>query len=153
MLPQTHQHKKKNSSKVNLTISLVFHAVLVGALLYFAAREGLLGKQIKKIAVHMEKEDKPKEPEKPKVEPPKVETPKFEQPKVVEEAKPSAPPPTAPPVVAPANQDIPSFEFEGGKTVNAESDPVQLGVRGHRARLVHDRAGPAHELVDAGGEE
>jgi outer membrane biosynthesis protein TonB len=126
MLPQSKPRKKKNSSKVNLTISLVFHAVLVGALLYFAAREGLLGKQIKKIAVHMEKEEKPHEPEKPKVEPPKVETPKFEQPKVVEEAKPSAPPVTAPPVVAPANQDIPSFEFEGGKTVNAESDPVQL---------------------------
>ena len=126
MLPQTHERKKKNSSKVNLTISLVFHALLVGALLYFAAHEGLLGKKIQKIAVTMVKEkppEKPKEPEKPKVEPPKVETPKMEPPKVAEEAKPAA---AAPPVVAPANTEVPSFEFEGGKAVNTESDPVQL---------------------------
>lgn len=129
MLPQTHHRKKKNSSRVNLTISFVFHAVLVGALLYFAAREGLLGKKIQKISVTMVKEkppEKPKEPEKPKVEPPKAEPPKIETPKVVEEAK-SAPPPVAgPPVVAPPTVEVPSFEFDGGKTVNSESDPVQL---------------------------
>ena len=127
MLPQTQQRKKKNSSKVNLTISLVFHAVLVGGLLYFAAHEGLLGKKIQKIAVDMVKEkppEKPKEPEKPKVEPPK-EQPKIEQPKMVEETKP-APPSVAPPVVAPASTEVPSFEFEGGKTVNSENNPVQL---------------------------
>jgi hypothetical protein len=128
MLPQTHQHKKKNSSKVNLTISAIFHAVLVGAMFYFAAREGLLGKKLQKISVQMVKEkppDKPKEPDKPKVEPPKVETPKMETPKA-EEAKPAAPPVVAPPVVAPPAVDVPSFEFEGGKAVNSESDPVQL---------------------------
>ena len=129
MLPQSQPRKKQNSSKVNLTISFVFHAVLVGALLYFAAREGLLGKKIQKISVQMVKEkppEKQKEPEKPKVEPPKVETPKIEQPKVAEETKPVAPPVTAPPVVAPPNTEVPSFEFEGGKAVNSESDPVQL---------------------------
>jgi hypothetical protein len=126
MLPQSQPRKKKNSSKVNLTISFVFHAVLVGALLYFAAREGLLGKKIQKISVTMVKEkppEKPKEPEKPKVEQPKVETPKVEQPKV-EEPKP-APPMTAP-VVAPAATELPSFVFDGGKAVNSENDPVQL---------------------------
>ena len=129
MLPQTRQPKKKNSSKVNLTISAVFHAVLLGAMFYFAAREGLLGKKLQKISVEMVKEkppDKPKEPDRPKVEPPKVETPKLEPPKVAEEAKPAAPPMTAPPVVAPPAVDVPSFEFEGGKAVNSESDPVQL---------------------------
>jgi hypothetical protein len=129
MLPQSQPRKKQNSSKVNLTISFVFHAVLVGALLYFAAREGLLGKKIQKISVQMVKEkppDKPKEPEKPKVEPPKVETPKIEQPKMAEKTKPVAPPATATPVVAPPNTEVPSFEFEGGKAVNSESDPVQL---------------------------
>jgi len=127
MLPQSQPRKKKNSSKVNLTISFVFHAVLVGVLLYFAAREGLLGKKIQKISVTMVKEkppEKPKEPEQPKVEQPKVETPKVEQPKV-EEAKPTPPPETAP-VVAPPATEVPSFEFGGGKTVNSESDPVQL---------------------------
>lgn len=127
MLPQTHHRKRKNSSKVNLTISLVFHAVLVGALFYFAAREGLLGKKLQKISVTMVKEkppEKPKEPEKPKVEPPKVEPPKIALPKVVEEAKPVAAPVAAPPV-APPPVDVPGFEFEGGKAVISESDPVQ----------------------------
>ncbi len=128
MLPQTHHRKKKNWSKISVTISVVFHVLLVGALLYFAAREGLLGKKLQKISVTMEKEkppEKPKEPDKPKVEPPK-ETPKIEQPKVAEEVKPVAPPSAAPPVVAPAAAEVPSFEFEGGKAVNSESDPVQI---------------------------
>jgi outer membrane biosynthesis protein TonB len=126
MLPQSQPRKKKNSSKVNLTISFVFHAVLVGLLLYFAAREGLLGKKMQKISVTMVKEKPPeKPPEKPKPEPPK-ETPKIETPKVVEETKAAAPPVTAPPVVAPPAAELPSFDFEGGKAVNSESDPVQL---------------------------
>lgn len=127
MLPQTQQHKKKNSSRVNLTISFIFHALLVGGLLYFAAREGLLGKRIQKISVTMVKEKQPEKPreEKPKVEPPKVEPPKLETPKV-EEAKPAAPPVVAPPVVAPPATEVPAFDFEGGKAVNSESDPIQL---------------------------
>src|SRR5580698_255374 len=128
MLPQSQPRKKKNSSKVNLTISFVFHALLVGVLVYFAAREGLLGKKIQKISVQMVKEkppEKPREPEKPKVEPPKAEPPK-ELPKVAEEAKPTPPPAAAPPVVAPPAAEVPSFDFEGGKAVNSESDPVQL---------------------------
>ena len=128
MLPQTQQRKKKNSSKVNLIISFVFHAVLVLLLVYFAAREGLIGKQLQKIAVEMVKEkppEKPKEPEKPKVEPPKLEPPKAEPPKMVEENKP-APPVVAPPVVAPPNDEAPAIEFDGGKAVNTETDPVQL---------------------------
>jgi TonB family protein len=124
MLPQTQIRKKRNSSKVNLLISLAFHGLIVLVVLYFAARTGLLGKQLKKITVTMEKEkppEKPKEP--PKVEPPKiVETPKIvEAPKVVE-----APPTVAPPVVAPAAAELPSFDFDGGKLVQSSSDPVQL---------------------------
>jgi hypothetical protein len=127
MLPQSQPRKKPNSSKVNLTISVVFHVLLVAVLVYFAARNGLLGKQIQKISVEMVKEkppEKPKEePQKPKEEPPKAEPPKMDTPKV-EEVK--APPVTAPPVVAPPANDVPSFEFEGGKAVNSESDPVKL---------------------------
>ena len=43
------QRRKKNSSKVNLTISFIFHGILVGAVFYFAAREGMLGKKMKTI--------------------------------------------------------------------------------------------------------
>jgi hypothetical protein len=98
-------------------------------LFYFAAREGLLGKKLNKIAVQMIKEkppEKPKEPEKPKIEPPKAEPPKIEIPKIVETPKVQTPPVVAPPVVAPPNSELPSFEFGGGKAVETSSDPVQL---------------------------
>lgn len=151
MLPQTHQHKKRNSSKVNLTISFIFHAVLIGALLYFAAREGLLGKKIQKISVTMVKEkppEKPKEPEKPKAEPPKVEVAKNQPPKYEEPKPAAAAPVTAPPVVAPANADVPSFEFEGGKAVNTESDPVQL-YKGYMEYILRSRWNRPDNLDDA----
>jgi hypothetical protein len=137
MVPQSQPRKRRNSSRVNLLISFTVHAVIVLALAYFAAREGLLGKQLKKIAVEMVKEkppEKPKEPEKPKVEPPKVEPPKVEPPKVavvpkVEAPRTAEPPPVAvvaPGPAAPAATEIPSFVFEGGKAVEVGTDPVQI---------------------------
>jgi len=126
MQPQTQPRKPRNSSKVNLAISVTFHVVLVVALFYLAAREGFLGKQLQKISVEMVKEkppEKPKEPEKPKVEPPKVETPKVETPKMVETAP---QPTTVAAVTAPPSADLPSFEFEGGKAVETSSDAVQV---------------------------
>lgn len=128
MIPQSQPKKVKNSSKVNLTISATFHTILILALVYFAAREGYLGKTLKKISVEMVKEKKP-EPEKPKPEPPKVDVPKVDVPKEAPkyvEPKAAAPPTVAPPVVAPPSVDVPTFEFSGGKAVNSESDPVQL---------------------------
>jgi hypothetical protein len=116
---------------VNLAISVTFHTLLITSLVYFAARQGYLGKQIQKISVEMVKEktpEKPKEPEKPKAEPSKVEMPKVETPKMVE----AAPPPasvatvTAPPAVAPPSAELPTFEFEGGKAVETSSDAVQV---------------------------
>lgn len=128
MIPQTQARKKKNSSKVNLTISFAVHSAIVVVLFYFAAREGFLGKQLQKISVQMVHEKPPeKPPEPPKVEPPKiVETPKQEPPKMVEAPKSEPPPSAAPPVVAPASTDVPAFDFGGGHTVVSESDPVQL---------------------------
>lgn len=105
-------------------ISVAFHVLLVVVVLYFAARSGLLGKQLRKITVTMEKKEKP--PEKPK-EPPKVEPPKVvEPPKIVEPPKVVEAPPVAPPVVAPPAAELPAFDFEGGKLVQSSSDPVQL---------------------------
>lgn len=138
MVPQSKPRKRRNSSKVNLAISFAFHAVIVLALAYFAAREGLLGRQLKKIAVEMVKEkpaEKTKEPEKPKVDPPKVEPPKVDPPKVaaapkIEPPRAQTPPPAAaipePPPVAPPAADVPSFVFEGGKAVETSSDPGQI---------------------------
>jgi hypothetical protein len=116
-----------------LLISFIFHALIVVVGFYFAARGGLLGKQLKKIAVEMVKEkppEKPKEPEKPKVEPPKVEIPKelpkVEIPKVVEAPRNVAPPVSAPPAIAPPATDLPAFNFEGGKAVESASSPIDV---------------------------
>ena len=43
MLPQTQPRKKRNSSKVNLLISFIFHALIVVVMVYFAARGGIAG--------------------------------------------------------------------------------------------------------------
>jgi hypothetical protein len=132
MLVGTQQRKKRNSTKVNLVISVLFHGLIVGSLLYFAAREGLLGKQIKKIAVEMVKEkapEKPKEPDKPKVILPRVDVPKVAAAANIETPRATVAPPSssaAPPAVAPPAADMPSFSFEGGKPVVTSSDPVQL---------------------------
>jgi hypothetical protein len=124
MIPQSQPRKPRNSSKVNLLISLGFHALLVIVLFYFAARTGLLGKKIQKITVTLEKPPV-KLPEPPKVEPPK-ELPKPEPPKIVAAPKVEAPKAEAPPVVAPPVAELPSFDFDGGKLVQSSSDPVQL---------------------------
>ena len=59
MQPHTQPRKKRNSSRVNLMISFTFHALIVVVALYFAARQGLLGKQLKKISINMVKEKPP----------------------------------------------------------------------------------------------
>jgi hypothetical protein len=128
MLPHTQARKKRNSSKVNFLISFTFHATLAVVVLYFAARQGWLGKPLQTLSVELVKKEKPPEKpkEQPKVEPPKVvETPKpVEAPKPVETAK--APPSIAPPTVAPPAAELPSFVFEGGKAVISSSDPVEI---------------------------
>ncbi|HUA39545.1 MAG TPA: TonB family protein [Candidatus Sulfopaludibacter sp.] len=150
MLPHTQARKKRNSSKVNLLISFTFHALIVAVGLYFAARGGLLGKQIQKISVEMIKEKqppKPKPPDKPKVEPPKVEPPKEAAAPKAEPPKELSSPPAGPPTVAPPAAELPSFVFEGGKTVETSSDPVQLykGLLEYAFRSKWDRPQNLHD--------
>ncbi len=122
MVPKTQARKPRNSSKVNLVISLVFHGLIAVAIVYFAAREGVLGKQLKKLAVSMVKEkppEKPKTPDKPKDEPPK-EVPKLAVAPKMTAPKDVAPPAStasAPPAYAPPAVDVPSFSFGGGRDV------------------------------------
>jgi outer membrane biosynthesis protein TonB len=139
MLPETSPRPSGNSSKVNLLIASAFHSAIVLVLVFFAAREGLLGKQLRKIAVEMIKEnqpEKPREPDKPREQPAPgearkvVETPRFEPLRAQPPTGPvSAPPPAVSavaPSIAPPSSELPSFEFSGGKTVQSSSDPVQL---------------------------
>src|SRR5690242_10297947 len=100
--------RKKNSAKVNLIISAVIHAAVIAVLFVWAAREGILGKKLKEIAVVIVPKEKPPEPPKPppppRIEPPKEEPTKLAPPKIVEAPKVmanAAPPPTAAPAVAP----------------------------------------------------
>ena len=145
MLPHTQARKKRNSSKVNLLISFIVHTVIVAAAFYFAARQGFLGKQLQKISVQMVKEkpsERPKPPEKPKVEQPKVAA----APKV-EPLKEAPPPAESQPTVAPPPAELPSFVFEGGKTVETSSDPVQLykGLLEYTFRSRWDRPQNLHD--------
>ena len=130
MTPQSQPSEDKSSSKVNLLISFIFHAALVLVVLYFAARQGFLGNQIQKITVQLIKE-KPPQPPKPPPKPP-VEIPKPEPPKVAAAPKPiEAPkvqvaPTAAPATVAPPPTELPTFDFDGGRSVISSSDPVEL---------------------------
>src|SRR6266404_3411313 len=123
------QRKKHNSSKTNLTISFIFHAALVSVLIFFAAREGILGKKLKQLTVTMVPKEKKPEPPREKPVEPKVETPKTaEAPKAPApkmEAS-AAPPPSVAvaPVAAPSATSLPAFEFnDGAKAVQTISDP------------------------------
>ena len=139
MLPKAPPPKAENSARVNLLISLFFHVAMVAALVFFAARQGFLGEQLKKITIQMVKEkpaEKPKEPEKPKAEPLQPEPPKTIEASKIETAQteppkeiPVVPPPfiaIAPAAVAPPAADLPSFVFGGGQAVQTSSNPVQL---------------------------
>lgn len=125
--------KQKKTSRLSVVISLVFHGVIIGGLVFIAAREGILGKELKKIAVTMVPKEKPPE-EKPKEKPPEekpsVEEPKVELPKPVLTPQPETPRATPPPAAtmaapaaAPAPTALPAFDFEGGKQVETTSDP------------------------------
>ena len=128
MLPQSQPRRQRNSSKVNLLISFIFHAVLALVLVFLAARSGILGNQLKQISIRMIKEQKPPPKPKPPPPPPRIvppkAPPKVVQPPKVVEAK--APPPAAAAVVAPPATVLPSFDFGGGRTVATSSDPVEL---------------------------
>lgn len=124
------QRTKRNSSKINLIISSVFHGVLILVIFVFAAREGMLGKKLKELTVTMVPKEKKPEPPKEKPPEPKVEPPKTEEAKVdVPQPKAQtaqAPPPAsdAAPAVAPAAVALPSFDFsDGAKDVQSINDP------------------------------
>ncbi|HEV8543059.1 MAG TPA: TonB C-terminal domain-containing protein [Verrucomicrobiae bacterium] len=126
------QRKKRNSSKVNLIISVIFHGVLITVAFFFAAREGMLGKKMKQITATLVAKEKKPEPPKPKPEQPKQEPRKVEERKIavaqpkVAPVTPVAPPPSVDtgPAVAPAAAVLSGFEFGGGKeVVSMASDP------------------------------
>jgi len=127
------QHKR--TSRLSIAISAILHSGILLALFFFAAREGILGKQLKKISVTMVPKERP--PEKPKEKPPEpkpqVEPPKTEriqQPTVarseIAKTTPTSATATPPPgvaSVAPPPAEVSSVDFDGGKPVESTSDP------------------------------
>ena len=129
MTPSSQPRKRRNSSRVNLLISVGIHGVIVLVVIYFAAREGVLGKQLKKLAVQMVKEpapEKPKPEEKPREQPPKLAvTPKIEAPKEASAlATTAAPPAVSAPAAAPPPVDVAGFQFDGGQVTTGIVDGV-----------------------------
>jgi TonB family protein len=127
------QRKKRNSSKINLTISFIFHGILILIVFVFAAREGMLGKKLKQLSVTMVAKEKKPEAPKEKVPEPKAETAKTDQAPKMAIPQPKAdtvavaPPPPAldtAPAIAPAAAVLPDIEFgDGAKQVQSISDP------------------------------
>jgi len=124
------QRRKSDSSKLNLAVSFVFHSLLILAVFYFAAKQGLVGDRMKSLVATLEQQ-KPKEAPKPPKEEPKVEQSKqAEQPKAVAAPTPTpqaqaatAPPPAeAPPAAAPPTLDA-TFFSDGAKAVVEVTDP------------------------------
>src|SRR5438876_4506729 len=105
MEPIQHTHhasRKKNSARVNLTISVTIHALLFALGAYWAAHEGVLGKKLQELSVGLlpkEKKPEPKKEEAKSDEPKKIEQTKMvEQVKAAAAAAPAAkfvPPPAA----------------------------------------------------------
>jgi len=127
------QRKKANSPRLNLVISFIFHSVVVGALFFFAGREGMLGKRLKEITVSIAPKEKKPEPPKPKPAEPKLDTPKpAESPKPSAVPPPvqnaAAPPPTeVHPAAAPPSVALPAFVFnDGAKDVETTTDVKAL---------------------------
>src|SRR5664279_3768457 len=89
--------RERRTSRWSVLISGVIHLVLIGVLVFFAAREGMLGKQMKKIAVEIVRKEKPppkppeKPPEKPREKP--IETKPSQEAAKVETPKPLPAPP------------------------------------------------------------
>lgn len=157
--------RKRRTLQANLVLSAVLHAAIIATLTYFAAREGLLGKELRRIAIEMVREqtpepDKPPEPEpEPEPEPtPEDPTPDDPANPSLTPPQPESPPPAAvppaetptpsastanlaPPPAAPPPVDLPSFGFEGGRSVRTASDPVELyrGLVEHSLRSRWDR--------------
>ncbi|HTI98640.1 MAG TPA: energy transducer TonB [Dongiaceae bacterium] len=126
-----HPRRKRPSSKVNLTFSIIFHSVLLAVVFFFAAREGLVGKKMQALTATLVPKEKKAEPPKAKPEEPKVEEPKVATTPKPNMAPPkvesTAPPPDAAPAAAPEQVVLPSFQFsDGAHEVQSISNPVDL---------------------------
>ena len=140
---------------MNLTISVIFHSLLVGTVLYFAAREGIMGKKMATIVATLEKREKKPAPP-PKAKEPEV---KPETPKTVEVARPAAatapvhtaaaPPPVAEPAaVAPAALILPDMNFDDGAHEVQTAADAKAAYKGMVERALRSRWNRPDDVAD-----
>lgn len=121
--------RKRNSAKVNLTLSIALHVVLFGLGAFWAAREGMMGKGLQSLTVVLvPKEKKPEEDKKEEPKPAEakpVTTPtRTETARAADLPRPSVPPPpafvdtSAPP---PAEPPVLTLGDTGGPTGDASA--------------------------------
>src|SRR5436190_584044 len=93
LAPRPSARHRRNSSRVNATISLIVHGLIVAVAFFFAAREGVLGKKLRSIAVVVVPKEKKPEPPKPKAPEPKKDSAKepVKQAATAPKAAPAAP--------------------------------------------------------------
>src|SRR5262245_14207113 len=137
--------QQNNTPGVGIIVSVLLHSVVFGLLIFLAAREGMLGRELRKIAVTLVPRPKQMEPVKPIEKPATVPTPQIAvlqpPPKVNPVVSPPparetiqnevlAPPPNpaieAPRLAAPPPSAIPALEFGGARLVETASDPTVL---------------------------
>lgn len=129
-MSESSERKRRNSARINLIVSVVFHSVLIGGITYLAAKEGMLGKTLKTKTATLENKVKKPDPVKPPEPPKQAETPKVAQNKPAEPtAKPDTspnPPPrsdSGPVSVAPAAAIASDVEIYTDKEVVTSADP------------------------------
>ena len=157
MEPRPPTHRKKNSTKIDLAVSLVVHGLVFFFVFVFAAREGVLGTKLHEITVAIVPEEKP--PPEPENPPPQVVEPPKEEPKVVQEIPPPpvAPPPVqtasvpAPVAVAPAPVVPADFSFnDGAKEVVTGTNGAVLAFKGQVEYSLRSNWERPADLEDAG---
>ncbi|MGD0537443.1 MAG: energy transducer TonB [Verrucomicrobiota bacterium] len=122
-----HARKKRNTTRANLTLSIILHAVAFIGIFFWASYEGMLGNRMRELTVSLVPGEK-----KPKTE--KTEEAKaallkpLEQPRQDSEARSAAPklnvpPPADVPAAAPPPTEAPVIIF--GDSSAGSADPIE----------------------------
>ncbi len=146
-----YHRKEPRMSGVGAAVSVALHLAALAIIAIIAAREGVLGKRFRTIAVTIESKEAPKEQprQKPAEQPPEPGpiSPKAAAPTVVVAVRASSQPVPSPAVnssVAPPPSVEPDFLFGEGKLVESGSDPkvlyktfVEYALRSNWKRPAH----------------
>lgn len=129
-----------HDTKKHLAIVAGVHVIVILIAIFFASREGILGKKMKELSVVLVPKPKQEEVQKkPSLPTPQIKIPEA-KPIVQEVKEPSRlPEASKAPTVAPTPVDVPSFQFsDGAKDVISSSDPIQL-YKGYIERYIHSQ--------------